>query len=712
MAAQLATLAASLALTGLPIAAAADTAATPAAGDTIVVVGRGTEQRLFDTPYAAGVVDAATLRAAGPMVNLSEAMSRVPGLVVNLRHNYAQDLQISSRGFGARASFGVRGLRLVADGIPASGPDGQGQVSHVDLAGADRVEVLRGPFSALYGASSGGAIVVVGRAPRQASFELAGDAGSDGLRQLRLALALPLSGTLGPGWSLRAGVSGFETQGLRPQAQARRSSAHLRLERNRLDEEGQRLVMVANTLDLPAQDPLGLTRAQFDADPFQTAPQATQFDTRKDTRQTQAGMQWQRRLAAGPLERGEVALYAGRRAVTQFQAIASTTQAPVRHPGGLIDFTREYGGIDARLGWRLGPLALTTGLAADQQRELRRGFENYTGTGAAQVLGVPGRLRRDEINRVQGRDAYVQAELPLGDTVAASGGWRRTRITLRSDDRFLGNGDDSGALAYTGTLPVLGLRWQPAPAWSLHLSAGRGFEAPTLNEVSYRPDNGSGFNTGLAAQRSRQVELGAKWRGAAASAELAIFEARSDDEIAVQSNAGGRSTFRNVGRTSRRGAELSARAALGSGWQMTLAATRLDARYRDAFLACAGVPCTAPSVPVPAGGRIAGTVPALGFAELVRRAGPWEYGLELRGQGRQPVDDRNSDFAAGHGLAALRVMHRWAMAGGELETLLRLDNLADRRVAGSVIVNEGNQRFFEPATGRSVLLALRWRQGI
>ena len=128
------------------------------AQETVVIIGSGTEQRVFDTPYAVGVVDAAELRSAGPMVNLSEAMARVPGLVVNLRNNYAQDLQISSRGFGARASFGVRGMRLYTDGIPAAGPDGQGQVSHFDLAGAARVEVLRGPFSALYGNGSGGVI--------------------------------------------------------------------------------------------------------------------------------------------------------------------------------------------------------------------------------------------------------------------------------------------------------------------------------------------------------------------------------------------------------------------------------------------------------------------------------------------------------------------------------------------------------------------------
>ena len=204
-------------------------AALPAAAqigtEPVVVTTSGSEQRVFDTPYAVGVVDADQLRAAGPMVNLSEALARVPGLVVSNRHNYAQDLQINSRGFGARASFGVRGLRLYADGLPASGPDGQGQVTSFDLAGAQRIEVLRGPFSALYGNSSGGVIALVSAAPTKRELTLDADAGSDGLRQVRVGVAAPL----GSGFNLRAQVSRFEIDGFRPQSEARRTLGNLRL---------------------------------------------------------------------------------------------------------------------------------------------------------------------------------------------------------------------------------------------------------------------------------------------------------------------------------------------------------------------------------------------------------------------------------------------------------------------------------------------------
>lgn len=683
---------------------------SPSAEQTVTIIGTGVERRLLDTPYAVGTVSAETLRSAGPQINLSEALVRVPGLVINLRNNYAQDLQISSRGFGARASFGVRGIRLVSDGIPAAGPDGQGQVSHFDIAGAERIEVLRGPFSALYGSSSGGVISLVSRAPREGAVTLDVDAASAGLRQGRISVESPF----GSGFSLRVSGSQMEYEGFRPQSAAQRQLGNARLA---WEQGNDRIVVVANSLSQPSEDPSGLTRAQFTANPDQTTSVATQFNTRKNTRQEQVGASWQRRMGIdGGLTRVSAAVYTGQRSITQWQSIATAIQTPARHPGGVIDFDREYQGLDLRTQWRWGETSAVLGMSFDTQGEDRRGFENFSGTGTAQVLGVTGRLRRDERNRAESRDFFAHAEHALSDQFSASAGVRGGRLNIRSSDHFLTNGDDSGSLQFRYTLPVLALRWQPSAQLAFYASAGKGYEAPTLNELAYRPDNNPGFNTALQAQTSRQLELGAKWRLAQTlSLDAAVFDAKTRNEIAVQSNTGGRSTFHNVGSTQRRGAEF-ALDWRGSGtlkaWRAGLSATVLQTRYSDTFLTCAGAPCTTPNVNVPAGNRIAGTVPRSGFAEVVWSPANFEFGLEARGQGRQPVNDSNTDFAGGFGLLAARALWRQPLNGGQmgqLEFLARLDNLADRRVAGSVIVNEGNQRFFEPAAGRSGLLNVRWR---
>lgn len=682
------------------------------AAETLVVTGSPQARRLLDAPFAISAIDEQALRQAGPMINLSEALVQVPGLVVNNRNNYAQDLQISSRGFGARAAFGVRGLRLYSDGIPATMPDGQGQVAHFDLAGAERIEVLRGPFSVLYGNNSGGVIAVFSAPVRAAQTELALDAGSDGLRQLRLGLATPLNEQL----DLRASIAKTELEGFRPQSAADRQLANVRLAwRGAAD----RLTLQLSDHQQAADDPLGLTRLQFDTDPYQTTPQALEYDTRKTVRQSQAGLNWRHAFAGdgalgGALRASSLTLYHGSRGVVQFQSIPSTAQTAATHGGGVVDFDRIYRGLDARLEWRLGAGDVVTGFSHETQRDERRGWRNFTGAPATPTAkGVQGALRRDELNDSTSREAYLQAHWPLGATLALTGGLRGGEVRMSTDDRFLSNGNDSGALSYHYSNPVLGLQWKPRPGWALHASVARGFEAPTLGELAYAPatQTEGGFNRGLAGQTSRQVELGSKWRSAdaALAVDAALFAADTDNEIGVLSNTGGRSVFQNVGRTRRQGAELALGWAIAPGLRLQASASWLDAEYRSTL------------GNIVAGHRIAGTSGASAWAQLAwtpagtaGAAGPWgQWALEWRAVGRTQANDASSPAAAasagGYALASLRWSQALALSPLDtLELLARVDNLADRRYIGSVIVNDGNSRFFETGAPRSLLASLRW----
>ena len=705
-----------LAVTLFAASVQAQTAAPAADLAPVVISGRGFEQRAFDTPYSVDIVDADTLAKGVLLVNRSETLARGPGLTVANRSNYAQDLQINSRGFGARSSFGVRGIRLYTDGIPASMPDGSGQVSHFDLAGAQRIEVLRGPFSALYGNSSGGVISLFSAPVRERYLQLDGDVGDDGTRQVRATLQTPLSDTPGRGFDLRASVSKFETDGFRPQSQAERTLANVRLGWTGAQDT---VAVQLNHIDQPADDPLGLTRAAFDAGPYQTATvalpqdapgQAGRFNTRKTVKQTQIGASWRHRFeAAGPLQESAVTAYTGTREVRQFQSIPPATQAAATSPGGVIDFERDYFGLDARLAfrWTLAGerrASLVVGAAHESAEDDRRGFRNFIGTGATQQLGVLGELRRDETNRVTTTDVYAQGELELSERWSATFGLRSGEVKFRSRDRYIvpGNGDDSGSTSDRYTNPVAALQFRATPTLNLYLSAGQGFESPTLNELAYR-SSGSGFNSELKAQESTQVELGAKWRpaGTGLSVDAALFSAKTENEIGVLSNTGGRSVFQNVGDTTRRGAEVAAAWQISRALRSTLALTWLHATYDDSVGS------------VVAGNRIAGTSPRSAFAELAWRplaSERTELATEVLFRDKVAVNDANSDFAGAWSTVAVRAQHIIPLAGrSRVELLARVDNLFGREYAGSVIVNEGNSRFFEPGAPRTWLLSAKWR---
>jgi iron complex outermembrane recepter protein len=667
--------------------------------DRVVVTATRTERPQLDVPASTDVLERDEVRDTNLRVNLSESLTRVPGLVVLNRQNYAQDLQISVRGFGARSTFGVRGVRLYADGIPATMPDGQGQVSHFALNATDRIEVLRGPFSALYGNSSGGVIALTTRlTPGPNEFELATAAGSyDTWR-----LGINASGGTAP-YAYAIDASRFSTEGYRDYSSATRDVVNVRAAA--LDTPLGRLRVTLNALDIPqAEDPLGLTRAQWQDDPRQASPQALQFKTRKSTEQQQLGAQ----LAGDFAQQWsyQAAAWAGRRSVTQFQAIPVAVQAPPNHPGGVIDFDRTYGGVDARVQWALDAAVLTLGVDVERLDEDRRGFENFV-LQPTPVLGELGRLRRDESNVVESRDIYAQAESEIGARWRLLAGVRASQVEFRGDDRFFANGDDSGRARYDSINPTIGVVYRPSLSTSVYASYGRGFETPTLNELAYRPDGSAGFNTALEPARSNNYEVGAKaaW-SRTLSGTLAAFVIDTENDIVVRTNAGGRSTFANAAATRRRGVEGSLNWNAWSNFSLYASIAAVRAEFADPFLTCTAAPCLQPTILVPAGNRLPGIPAYTSFIEAAYRVRETDITLAWRAQSKISVDDRNTDDAPGYGTVNLAVARTFAVGQAKLRAFLRIDNVLDARYIGSVIVNEANGRYFESAPGRIWLLGL------
>jgi iron complex outermembrane receptor protein len=676
---------------------------------SVVVTATRVAEESRDLPMSIDRIEAQTIRSGQLQVNLSESLLTVPGVSAQSRQNYAQDLQLSVRGFGARSSFGVRGVRLYSDGIPGTMPDGQGQFSQFDLGSADHIEVLRGPFSALYGNSSGGVIAIFTEDAKP-GYLLSGGADYGTFNTQRYALK-----TTGDNGVVNYVVdaSHFQTNGYRFHSEAERNLFNAKI--TALPSAESKLTVVANAVQTPfVQDPLGLTRAQLAADPRQAGTNAIAYNTRKSLAQEQLGAVLENKVSTA--DEIIASLYTGHRATTQFQAIPKVTQsaAPL-YPGGVIDLSRSYWGADLHITDQrtLGgtPLLLVAGVNYDDLAEARKGYLNFIGS----ELGVQGSLRRDEANHVYDFDQYLQAQWDPAQRWRLVAGVRNNLVEVSSHGHLAVLDGANSSIRYSAVNPVGGVTFRATSAVNVYGSYGKGFETPTLNDLAYRSVDGSlpGLNLALKPARSDNYEAGIKAGNEYVRANLAAFYIKTVDELAVLQNMSGRTVNQNIGETKRRGLEVEADAKLTGGFEAQLAYTYIRAVVAQPYFTCVGTPCnplanhtsgpTPNYVPVAAGNFLPAIARNSLYLGLTWHYAPLGFSTTFETQGRSKIyaDDRNTDAAAGFWVVNWRAGFEQETKHWRFSVFGRLDNLANRAYVGSVIVNETNSRYFEPAPGRT-----------
>ena len=681
-------------LAALPLPAQADEADTQAALDEITVSATRTGTSAKDTPAAVYTVRQDQIQHHQMQVDLSESLAAVPGVQIKNRRNYAQDTQISVRGFGARTAFGVRGVRIYVDDIPATLPDGQGAISHIDLGSARRIEVLNGPMSALYGNASGGVMLVQSEEGQNPpSIETHANAGRYGTYQYGIKASGGGNGKELPAYMLS--LARFQTDGYRDHSSAFKNMANANV-KWQLDN-GATLKLIANSVNTRADDPQGLTRAQWQQNPRQASPSAIAYNVRKEQQQVQGGLVYEQALDAH--HSIKAVLYGGERKALQFQSIPKAVQQNnPGHAGGVIDLRRRYYGADVRWsGQNLladESLRASVGLSFDTLTEKRRGYENFIGD----TLGAQGVLRRNETNDIWNLDPYMQAGWQFAPQWRLDGGLRYSNVHFKSRDHYItaANPDDSGQTDYRKWLPSATLSWQATERLLGYTSYARGFETPTMNELSYR-DEGSGLNFGLQPASNQTYEIGAKysgWLGGLAS--VAAFRINTDNEIVVKSSSNGRTVYQNAGKTRRHGIELAWSGEIAPDLNATLAYTWLDARYKS------------DSANLANNKRIPGIAEHAAYlgADYAPEQG-WQAGAGVRALSKVYVNDANSEAAPGFLTADIHAGYVWRLAGGwHIRSYAALNNLFNRQYIGSVIVNDGNGRYFEPAPGRN------WQAGL
>jgi iron complex outermembrane receptor protein len=571
-------------------------------------------------------------------------------------------------------------------------PDGQGQSSNIDLNSLDHIEVLTGPFSSLYGNSSGGTILAETKEGQgKDSIQVGLNAGSHHKQQANIQLQGGSEQANQPAYVISS--SYFDTDGFRDHSAAQKVLNNAKLTWN-LDD-GSKINWVMNRVDIDADDPQGLSREQWKTNPKQVNDRTNTYNVRKEIEQTQTGLTWTKPL--NDQQELYSMFYLGNRQVVQYQSIPKGPQANARHAGGVIDFDRDYYGADFRWTGKevLPNTTLVAGVALDRMVEDRKGYNNYNHAG---TLGVKGDLRRNENNTLWNLDPYVQASWQFLPTWHLDTGLRYSNVHYESDDRYIvaGNGDDSGSTDYQKLLPSVALGWEILPELYAYASYGKGFETPTFTEMAYPTLATSGINFDLKPASSDTYELGVKSQNAFGLFTLAVFNTVTKNDIVPDDANAGRNTFRNAEQTLRQGAELAWQHQLWQDLKLSASYSYLDATF-DADIAA-----TTTKPLIEKGTYIPGIAKNQAFTRIAWQPEQgFQAGLEARYMDKIYVDDINSDTAPSYTVMAANVGYLWVNRDWKVNSYARVDNLFDRNYVGSVIVNDSNSRFFEPADGRN-----------
>ncbi|CAG4913806.1 unnamed protein product [Acidocella sp. C78] len=656
----------------------------------IVVSATRTPEPSFDVPVSIYSVSGHQVSLANEEENLSETLNRVPGIDVQNRQDYAQGLRITSRGFGAQTPFGVRNIRILVDGMTLTGPDGTTDSEVIDLGDINRIEVLTGPFSVLYGNASGGVIQVFSKdGPARPTVSGGITAASYGGWRVGASYGGTAGFGRGGSFNYMMNASDFYTGGYRQHSAARRQQFYGKF-RVQVNPDTSYTLLVDGLNEPYSEDPGGLTAAQYHADPTQAGTNTEAFGTRKVLRHLQFGLVFNHRFNAHNAMR--VVVYEATHSVLQFLPFTGSFAAS---GGGVVDLARKSGGIDASLTHKdrvAGiPVTLVSGVDFGYEQQHRKGYVND--------YGAIGALRRNEQDVARNVAEYAQLNAHVTSRATLVVGLRHSNDYFSVTDNYVTSAltNDSGSVSYGNTSFVAGATYHLTPTTNLYADYGEGFETPTLDQLAYLPNGQAGFNSALRPTSSQNFEAGIKSLiGAATYLQLAVFHIHTNNEIEVSSSKDARTAYSNQGQTARNGVDLSIDTHLPHHLELYGSYSLLKAH----FLANQFAGKALPGVPDQ---RVYGEIdwhdPASGF--YAQANGQW--------QSRMYVDSQNSAYAAGYFTAGLAAGFREDFGPIRFNEFARINNLFNRTYVGAVVIAASNATYYEPAPGRNFVIGMRAR---
>ncbi|NOT10027.1 MAG: TonB-dependent receptor [Gemmatimonadales bacterium] len=672
--------------------ARADTTKSSRLPELEVRVTRAPEDRTR-LPMAVHFLDGEALRRAQLTSGLDESLSRLPGVLVLNRYNYSLDQRVSLRGAGSRANFGLRGVKVLIDGIPQTLPDGQSQLSNLDLGVVNRVEVLTGPAGALYGNASGGVLSFTTDVP------------------------------WGPFYArLRVAGGSFGTTKWQGVATARRGRAEGLISYSRLDADGFRQHSAARQTQLVAKGNLTLSEfstlslrlALSDAPKAENpgALTAAEYAVRRDSAAgsnilrgaDKAVSQQQLALSYRWIDRTGATFEASAFGILRDLAnpLAAPPPAPITATSGTYNtIDRVVGGVRAAGTVPLGGLGrdirLSAGVDLQTMRDNRTNARSNGGAPTADLLV-------DQRETVTEFGPFAQLHWQATPAVLFLGAVRYDRLDFRVTDRLLADGVDNGGKRVMESVSGSGgVSLALAPSTTVYANLATSFESPTTTELVNQPNGTGGFNTILGPQRTLSAEVGARSRlGENIDLSIAVFSSWIRDAIVQAREQDGRAFFQNAGRVRNQGLEAGIGAAPWPWLRLDGAYTYAKYRFTEYRIP------NGAAVDTLDGKRLPGVPQHFFRMSALGSFGAFRVELEQSGAGDVFGDDRNTLRVDGWGAGttSFRVSGTIKRGGLSFEPFAAANNLFDRRYVGSVNLNGAGGRILEPAPGRTIYVGL------
>ena len=621
-----------------------------------------TETPRNQLPFSLSVQSVDEFQKIYQQLSLQEYLVAVPGLFTQNANNYAQDLRISLRGFGARAAFGIRGIKLIVDGIPETTPDGQGQLDNLPLGLLSSVEVLRGPSASLYGNASGGVLYLntLDQLENE-TIQLQSRLGAYGFQSYQLNTSLKGKKTVA-----LLHINRTKTDGFRQNSGFEQTLFNTKI-KHRLSSKST-LQLQLNYTDSPrAEDAGGITLEDTEADWSQARQRNVAYDTYESVNQFKSGLRWQQDWG----DQWNLDTY-GFYTFRDFYG-----KLPFEN-GGIIDLTRNYYGFGSRLNYIQDKHRWQIGIETAQQADQRDRYLNLN--------GAQGSLSFSQLESFGSFGIYILDEVR----------WKKVllRTSLRYDDLRLGADSVSEDQTYQVLNPSVGLSYEVAPQQRLFANFSSSFETPALSELSANPSGAEGLNLELEPARALNYELGWKGLWAKTRMEANVFFIESTNEILPYELEAfpGRSFYRNAGATQRWGVEV-----FGSyqweQWELQASMTQAQYRFTENNTSEGN---TLPGIPN------SQFFLQLGYTSLQN----WQFQLTGEHIGSLYADTANAVQIEAFQKVRLQGGKTIALGNLELNLFAGINNLFDVRYFDNIRLNAFGGRYYEPAPGRNAFFGL------